>query len=74
MVTVSDFGKDIKKALVDRDQTQEWLMEQVRQDTGLYFDSSYLYKVLVGRSRNPKILDSICKILELEVNDGEQSL
>lgn len=47
-----DFGKKIKKKLIDIDQTQNWLIEEVRMDTGKYFDSSYLYKILTRRADN----------------------
>ena len=60
-----DFGKTVKKKLVDIDQTQAWLIEQVRADTGLYFDSSYLYKVMAGRRNAPNIIQSIRKILDI---------
>lgn len=63
MAKLCDFGKEIKKRLVDIDKNQEWLIARVRDDTGLYFDSSYLYKVLVGNIATPSILASICKIL-----------
>lgn len=62
-----DFGKTVKKRLVDIDQSQKWLIDQVRADTGLYFDDSYLRKILVGMCATPSIVESICKILEIEV-------
>lgn len=65
-VKVCDFGKEVKKKLVDLDQTQEWLMQQVREDTGLFIDRSYLYKILTGKLTTPKIMESIAKILEIE--------
>ena len=30
-----DFGKTVKKRLVDLDKTQKWLMEQIAEKTGL---------------------------------------
>ena len=45
---LTPFGKDIKRRLVDLDRNQTWLMEEVRKRTGLYFDSSYLYKITTG--------------------------
>ncbi|WMJ83377.1 XRE family transcriptional regulator [Oscillospiraceae bacterium LTW-04] len=62
-VKICQYGKEIKKRLVDIDKTQEWLISQVSQDTGLYFDRSYLHKVMAGRNNNPKIKDSINKVL-----------
>lgn len=66
MTKLCDFGKEIKKRLVDIDKNQEWLIAQVKQDTGLYFDSSYLHKVLVGKIATPKIVESICKVLKIQ--------
>ena len=63
------FGKKIKKRLVDINQTQEWLIRKVQEDTNLFFDSSYLYKVLIGKSNNAKIKSSISKILNFEPNN-----
>ena len=49
MAQFTVFGKDIKKRLIDLEHTQVWLIEQVRQTTGLYFDDSYLYKIQTGQ-------------------------
>ena len=65
-IKVCEFGKEIKKKLVDLDQTQDWLIEQVKADTGLFFDSSYMHKILTGKLRTPKILESISRILNIE--------
>lgn len=60
------FGKDIKRRLIDLEQNQAWLIEQVRKDTGLYFDSSYLYKIETGQIETPGIVRSICKALSIK--------
>lgn len=65
MAKLCEFGREIKKRLVDIDQNQTWLIKQVAADTGLYFDSRYLYKILVGKLTTPKIIASIKKILEI---------
>lgn len=65
MTKLCSFGKEIKKRLVDIDKNQEWLIAQVKADTGLYFDSSYLYKVLTGTIATPSIVSSICRILDI---------
>ncbi|MDY4166110.1 MAG: XRE family transcriptional regulator [Fournierella sp.] len=65
MAKVCDFGKEIKKRLVDLDQSQEWLIAEVAKDTGKYFDSGYLHRILRGEIATPGIVASICKILEL---------
>ena len=63
---LTPFGKDIKRRLVDLEQTQIWLIEEVHQRTGLYFDSSYLYKITTGRQMTPKIIHAICETLNIQ--------
>lgn len=46
---VSDFGKQVKIRLIELGQTQEWLIEQVKEKTGDFFDSSYLHRILSGK-------------------------
>lgn len=64
------FGKEIKKRLIDLEKPQIWLIEQVRDRTGLYFDDSYLSKIINGTLATPKIMGAIREILELE--DGKE--
>ena len=66
MAKTCDFGKEIKKRLVDIEQTQEWLISEVAKDTGKYFDSGYLHRILRGDLATPGIVDSINRILQLE--------
>lgn len=65
MAKLSEFGKDIGKRLIDLDKPQVWLIEEVRNRTGLYFDDSYLYKIKTGQLSTPKVVQAICEILEL---------
>nr|DAE50984.1 MAG TPA: hypothetical protein [Caudoviricetes sp.] len=67
MAELCRFGKEIKKKLVDIDQTQIWLIERVRQDTGKYFDGWYLHRILTGNIATPSMVTSICKILDLPI-------
>lgn len=67
MAKLCSFGKEIKKRLVDIDKNQEWLIAQVKVDTGLYFDCSYLYKIMRGQIATPSIVSSICKILDIDL-------
>lgn len=70
---ITEFGKQIKKRLVDLEQPQTWLIEQVKEKTGKYFDSSYLAKICAGTLTTPGIVGAIKEILSLEewmeVND-----
>ncbi len=65
MAQFTEFGKDIAKRLIDIDHDQVWLIDQVREKTGLYFDSSYLHKIRTGKLATPKILAAIREILDL---------
>lgn len=68
--TLSPFGKEIKKRLIDLEKTQAWLIDRVSESTGLYFDGSYMYKIQTGQLATPKIVQAICEILDLP--DQEQ--
>lgn len=74
MAQLTAFGKDVKKKLVDIDKPQVWLIEQVREKTGLYFDDSYLGKILSGRLSTPKIVQAIREILDLTDQPQEATL
>lgn len=65
-VNLSPFGKKIKIRLLDVSKNQAWLIEQVKERTGLYFDSSYMNKILTGTLRTPSITQAICEILDIE--------
>lgn len=60
-----EFGKQIEIALIQMDKRNDWLIEQVKEDTGRYFDRSYLHKVKTGEIGTPGILRSISKILNI---------
>ena len=49
MAKTSDFGKAVKIRLIEMERTQDWLIEQVREATGDFFDSSYLNRILTGK-------------------------
>ena len=44
------------------------VIEQVKEDTGRYFDRSYLHKVKTGEIETPGILKSISKILNISTH------
>ena len=66
VATFSKFGKKVKKRLVDIDRNQNWLIDRVKEKTGLYCDSSYMYKILTGQHNTPSIVQAICEILGIE--------
>lgn len=65
MNKVCDFGKEIKLRLVEINQSQAWLIDEVKKDTGKYFDSGYLHRILRGEVATPGIVSSICRILDI---------
>ena len=60
-----DFGKEVKKKLVDLDRTQAWLAKEITAKTGLYMDSSRMSKIFCGVDRSPKVIAAIREILDL---------
>ena len=77
MRKTSDFGKAVKIRLIELEQDQAWLIEQVREKTGDYFDSSYLHRILsgklsgdTGRNGKPGKADVIREILGMKEGQG----
>ena len=66
MATLTEFGKLVKIKLIQMDKPQKWLNEEVVKRTGLYFDDSYLHRIVTGKNSNPKIVSAIKEILEIE--------
>lgn len=62
----SDFELEVKMKLLQRGMKQTELIQEVQSDTGLFLDDSYLYKILRGERKPEKIIQSICKIFEIE--------
>ena len=64
---ITPFGKEVKKRLVDLEQSQDWLMQQITAKTGLFMDRGYMHKVLTGERNAPKIVQAIREILDIPV-------
>ena len=63
---ISDFGLSVKTELLKKRRTQRWLEEEITKRTGLYVDSGYMHKILTGQRNAPKIVESICEIIDIE--------
>lgn len=63
LAKTSEFGKEVKIRLVEMEKNQAWLIEQVKEKTGLYFDDSYLWKINSGMIATPRIVTAIREIL-----------
>jgi hypothetical protein len=61
----TEYGKTVRKKLIDMEKTQEWLLDKVKEKTGLYMDHQYMTKILNGQRGAPRIVQAINEILEL---------
>jgi len=61
----SDFGIAVKTELLKQGKKQRWLEKAVSERTGLFVDSSYLYKILTGERKATKITAAIREILRM---------
>lgn len=60
----TDFGLCVKTELLRRGRSLKWLGEAVTEQTGLYVDGGYMYKILTGQRSAPKIVAAIRDILD----------
>ena len=67
---LTTFGLCVKTELLKKGMTQEELVTRVKEDTGMFLDNLYLYKILTGKRSPEKIISSIKKILEMEEKVG----
>lgn len=65
MCKFTEFGLCVKDKLLRKGKEQKWLEEEVRNRTGLFVDSGYMYKILTGQRNAPKIVQAICEILNI---------
>ena len=65
-MNLTPYGKAIKIRLIELDKPQTWLIEQVKELTGQYCDSSLLRKLSTGQLNVPKIRAAINQVLGLE--------
>jgi hypothetical protein len=63
----TDFGLCVKTELLRRGLDQKRLESLVSEDTGMFVDAGYMYKILTGQRNPEKIIASICKILDIPV-------
>ena len=64
-IALAPFGKDIETRLIALGESHEWLIKQVAEATGLYFDRSYLNKIKVGQLNTPGVVQAIREILNI---------
>jgi len=57
------FGLIASVKLVEIGETKTWLANEVSDETGLFVDAAYLYKIFTGERNAPKVKAAIEKIL-----------
>ena len=67
----TEFGKEVRKALIDRDMNMKDLAAAVAEKTGSFCDSNYLYHIFRGDRNPPKIIEAINEVLGLEVKQSD---
>jgi hypothetical protein len=40
--------------------------EEIAKKTGLFVDNGYMYKILTGRRKAPKVVKAICEIMSIK--------
>lgn len=66
---LTPFGFKCKHCLVDRCMTMTELARLVHEDTGLFCDARYLVRIFNGDRKAPRIINSICKILDISYEE-----
>ena len=62
----TDYGKKVRIRLVELDKSQSWLIDRVKEKTGMFVDSSVLNKVLTNRLNSEPIINAINEILDFK--------
>ena len=62
---LTPFGVEIKTKLISIGETQEWLIDQVKEKTGMYVDCSNIYKLMRGVLNSPKMEKAIKEALHI---------
>lgn len=65
----TEFGRAVQVRLLDTGMTQEDLIARVKNDYKQFLDSSYLYKILTGQRKAPKVVKAIREVLDLPDQD-----
>ena len=71
MAQLTSYGKRVKKALIDQDKNQAWLLKEVHEKTGLFVDDGYFYKIFTGQRNAPNVVAAINEILDLPTESDE---
>lgn len=59
--------KKVRKKLIDMEKPQKWLIDQIKEETGMFCDNSILCKVMRGKVDSARMLSAIRKILNINI-------
>lgn len=62
----TQYGDLVQFKLIQQKKTQTWLIEELREKTGMYVDRSNLFKILTGAYKSERIIAAINEILNIE--------
>lgn len=62
---LTEFGRKIEIGLISFNQTQEWLIEEVRKKSGMYVDRSIMHKIKTGQVKDSALNNYIRDVLEM---------
>lgn len=60
---LTPLGVEVKTRLLVLNETQEWLIGQAKEKTGMYVDSSNLYKLMTGQLHSERLEGAVRDIL-----------
>jgi len=63
--SLTPLGVEIKTKLIILNETQEWLIKKAKEKTGMYVDSSNLYKLMTGQLHSERLESAIREILQI---------
>ncbi|TQI68968.1 XRE family transcriptional regulator [Clostridium sp. KNHs216] len=69
---LTPFGMEVKTKLLSIGQTQEWLIAQAKECTGMYVDSSNLYKLMTGQLHSKRLENAVRDVLKISEKGSEQ--
>ena len=59
------FGIAVRSSLLKSGRTQEWLIQECKNKTGLFIDSSVMSKLMTGQRNSKRLKQAIVEILNL---------
>ena len=62
----TEYGKSIKRRILELDRTQAWLIDEVNKRANITMTSSYLNRIMIGKVAKSSAIPIINEILGIE--------